>query len=81
MELRKMGQIWTKHYGKHHSNPDSQQICMLICSFVRSEATQNVGNLRGKLAKILDDAGIPIVQFDECDAEPCSTTEQRFSDN
>ena len=65
-----MGQIWAKHYSKHHSNPDSHHICMLICCLVRAEATMGFGMLAAKIARILGEAGIPIEQFDECEAEP-----------
>ena len=69
MEPRDMGQIWAKHYYKCRSNPDSRQICRLICSLVRAEASLKIGNLWARLAGILDEASIPIEQFDECEAD------------
>ncbi len=71
MELREMGLMWTKHYLKHRSHPDSHQICRVICSLVRAEARLEIGggNLTMRLAKVLGAAGIPMEQFDECEAE------------
>jgi hypothetical protein len=68
--VREMGQMWDRNYHQRHINLDSLHICKLICSLVRAEAALKIGNLRGKLAEILDEAGIPIAQFDECEAEP-----------
>ena len=68
--VREIGQMWNRNFHQRHSNPSSLNICKLICSLVRTEAALKIGNLREKLAEILDEAGIPVAQFDECDAEP-----------
>lgn len=64
-----MGEIWAVHYCKHRSNLDSRRIGRLICSLVRAEASLKIGNFRARLAGVLDEASIPIEQFDECEAD------------
>jgi hypothetical protein len=68
MEPTEMGQMWAKHYHKRHINPDSRNICNLICSLVRAEAILKIGNREAVIA-ILDKTGMPLEQFDACEAE------------
>ena len=64
-----MGRIWSMHYSKHHSNQISYDICSLICYLIQAEASMKIGNRKAIIASMLDEAGIPIGQFDECKTE------------
>jgi hypothetical protein len=71
MEPREVGRIWAEHYPNHRNDHVSGQICALICSLVRELARLEIGsgNLTMRVAKVLGAAGIPIEQFDDCEAE------------
>jgi hypothetical protein len=69
MEPTEMGQMWVKHYHQRRSNEHSHYICTLICSLVRAEANLKIGNRKAIIAGMLDEAGIPIEQFEDCEAE------------
>lgn len=68
MEAKEMGRIWSMHYPKHHSKPDSHQICTLICSLIRAEASMNLVNCKAIIAGMLAEAGIPIDEFEDCES-------------
>ena len=71
MEPEKIGQIWAAHYSDRGSDPGSGQICSLICLMLRQRAVLEIeaGNFAVRLARALAAAGIPIEQFDACEAE------------
>ena len=41
----------------------------LICYLIQAEASLKFGNRKAIIASILDEAGIPIEQFDECETK------------
>jgi hypothetical protein len=66
-----IGQIWAEHYPNRRTDRGSRQVCRLICYLLRELARSDIGggNSLARLARVLGAAGIPMEQFDVCEAE------------
>lgn len=69
MEAAELGRLWAEYYRKRHTNPDALQICVSLSKIVQGKAHLLVGNSAGILTRILNEAGIPIDQFEQFELE------------
>jgi hypothetical protein len=69
MEAAELGRLWAEYYRKRHTDPDALQICVSVSKIVKGKAHLLVGSSAVILTRILNEAGIPMEEYDQFELE------------